>query len=277
VAVLSRDRERARSALGDLEAHTWAEPVSEPAPAQAFSGCDGVINLLGEPLAQAWTDSAKRSIRDSRVLGTRNLVEGLRAVEPPPRVLVSQSASGYYGAHGDEEVDESWPPQSGDFLADVLAEWEEEARSAEQIGMRVVMTRTGLVLSAGGALEKMLPPFKLGIGGPVAGGRQYVPWVHVEDAAGALVHCLDTDSASGPVNVCAPEPVTNAEFSRTLGRVLGRPAVVPVPRLALKVLYGEMAVTVTTGVRMVPRRLEELRYAFQHPKLEEALRSAIGG
>lgn len=143
--------------------------------------------------------------------------------------------------------------------------------------MRVARTRTGVVLAeGGGALEKMLPPFKLGVGGPVAGGRQYVPWVHVDDVAGALLFCLDTDEASGPVNVCAPEPVTNRELSKALGRVLSRPAVAPVPALALRLLYGEMAQIVTTGVRAMPRRLEELGYRFQRPDLEDALRAATG-
>jgi uncharacterized protein (TIGR01777 family) len=282
VVALSRDPDRARERLGPgVDARAWADPKSEPAPADALTGSDAVVHLLGEPVAQRWSDAAKREIRDSRVLGTRNLVEGLRAAEPRPRVLVSQSASGWYGAHGDEPVDESAPAATeadpDDFLAQVVVAWEAEARRAEELGLRVVLTRTGVVLSeGGGALEKMLPPFKLGVGGPVAGGRQYVPWVHADDVVGAMLHVLDTDAASGPINVSAPEPVTNRELSSALGRVLRRPAFMPVPGLAVKLLYGDMASIVTTGVRMVPRRLEELGYEWRRPDLDDALRAATG-
>lgn len=275
VVALSRDAGRARASLpAGTEAHEWAAPDRDPAPAAALEGAGGVVHLLGETVAQRWTERARRAIRESRVAGTRNLVAGLRQVQPRPRVLVSQSASGYYGARGDEPVDESGAA-GDDFLARVVVDWEAEARNAEELGLRVVLARTGVVLSEhGGALEKMLPPFKLGVGGPVAGGRQYVPWVHADDAAGALLFCLDNDAASGPVNVAAPEPVSNRELSKALGRVLGRPAVAPVPALAVKLLYGEMAQVVTTGVRMVPARLAQLGYEFRRPELEDALRSA---
>jgi uncharacterized protein (TIGR01777 family) len=220
---------------------------------------------------------ARRRIRASRELGTRNLVEGLRAAaEPRPRVLVSQSAVGIYGPHGDEPVDENTPAASGDFLADVVVAWEAEARRAEELGMRVTLTRTGVVLAyAGGALEKMLPPFKFGVGGPVAGGKQYVPWVHLDDVVGAMLFCIDDERASGPINVTAPEPVTNKVLSKTLGRVLVRPAVTPVPAFAVRFLYGEMASIVTTGARVMPRRLEELGYVYRRPELEPALRAAV--
>src|SRR5438132_6157241 len=278
VVALSRDPDRARERLGpDVDARPWADPKSEPAPADALAGCDGVVNLLGEPVDQRWSEAAKREIRDSRVLGTRNLVEGLRAADPRPGVLVSQSASGWYGARGDEPLDET-EPAADDFLATVVRDWEAEARRAEEeLGTRVVLTRTGVVLSkSGGALEKMLPPFKMGVGGPVAGGGQYVPWVDLEDVVGAMVFALKTDAASGPINVTAPEPVTNGELSKTLGRVLRRPAVMPVPGFALKALYGEMAFIVTTGARVVPRRLQELGYSFSWPDLEESLQAATG-
>jgi uncharacterized protein len=279
VTVLSRDPGRARELLGDsVEAFGWPEPKREPAPVEALRGCEAVVNLLGERLDQRWSDGAKREIRDSRVLGTRNLVAAMRELptEERPAVLVSQSASGYYGARGDEPVDESEPP-GRDFLAGVVREWEAAAGEAEQLGLRVAVTRTGVVLSeAGGAVKKMLTPFKLGVGGPVAGGRQYLPWVHVDDVAGAIAFSLRSDRASGPLNACAPEPVTNAEFSKALGRVLRRPAVMPVPAFALKLLYGEMSAVVTTGVRMVPARLRELGYEFRRPDLEAALRDATG-
>ena len=273
VTALSRD-----PAAADLGVETlgWPDPKRERPPAGAFHGRDAVVNLLGETLAQRWSDEAKREIRESRVLATRNLVAALATLPEAerPRTLVSQSAIGFYGSRGEERIDEGQPAGS-DFLAGVVRDWEAEAQKAE--GIRVVLTRTGVVLSPqGGALARMLPFFKLGIGGPVAGGRQYVPWVHLDDVIGAILFCLDTAAASGPVNVTAPEPVTNKELSRTLGRVLRRPAFAPVPGLAVKALYGEMATIVTTGQRAVPRRLTELGYEFRRPDLEAALRDATG-
>jgi uncharacterized protein (TIGR01777 family) len=269
VAILSR------SGRGDSIA--WPDPKAEPPPAEALRGRDAVVHLAGEQLAQRWSEDAKREIRDSRVLGTRNLVAGLHDLpeDERPRTLLSQSAVGIYGPRGDEPVDES-AAAADDFLAEVVTEWEAEARGAEELGLRVVSPRTGVVLTkGGGALEKMLPPFKLGVGGPVAGGRQYVPWIHLDDVVGAMLFCLDNEAASGPINVTAPNPVTNKELSKALGRVLRRPAVAPVPGLAVKLLYGEMAMVVTTGQRAVPKRLEELGYEFRKPELEPALRSAV--
>jgi uncharacterized protein len=277
VTALSRDPDSAREKLG-VDAARWSDPRSEPAPVAALRGSGGVVHLLGEPVAQRWSDEARREIRDSRVLGTRNLVAALRELPESerPGTLVSQSATGVYGPRGDERVDET-EPAAGGFLAEVTEAWEAEARGAEELGMRVATTRTGVVLSeSGGALEKMLPPFKLGVGGPVAGGRQYVPWIHLDDVVGAIVFALDTPTASGPLNVTAPEPVTNRELSTALGHVLHRPAIAPVPGLALKLLYGDMASIVTTGVRAVPRRLLDLGYRFRRPDLEDALRDATG-
>jgi hypothetical protein len=191
-----------------------------------------------------------------------------------PKVLVSASATGWYGPRGDERLSEDEPP-ADDFLGRVVQGWEREARKAEDLGLRVAMLRTGVMLSPdGGALAKMLPPFKAGIGGPVAGGKQWVPWVHADDVVGAYLFALDHDEVAGPVNATAPEPVTNKELSRTLGRVLRRPAFAPVPGPAIKVLYGEMASIITTGQRAVPTRLAELGYDFRQPELEPALRSA---
>ena len=273
VTALSRD-----PATAGLEVETlgWPDPKKERPPAGAFHGRDAVVHLLGENLAQRWSGEAKREIRDSRVLATRNLVAALKALPEAdrPRTLVSQSAVGWYGPRGSERIDED-QPGGGDFLAGVVRDWEAEAQKAD--GMRVVLTRTGVVLSPqGGALAKMLPFFRLGIGGPVAGGKQYVPWVHMDDVVGAILFCL-AEQCSGPVNVTAPEPATNKELSRTLGRVLRRPAFAPVPALAVKVLYGEMATIVTTGQRVVPGRLMELGYEFRQPDLEAALRSATAG
>jgi uncharacterized protein (TIGR01777 family) len=275
VTALSRHAGRAASSLG-TDTEEWRRHKEEPPPSEALRGRDAVIHLLGETVAQRWTDSAKREIRDSRVMSTRRLVEALGELpeDERPSSLVSQSATGFYGARGGERLSEDAPP-GDDFLAQVVRDWEAQAREAERHGLRVVAARTGVVLSPeGGALEKMLPFFRLGIGGPVAGGRQYVPWVHLDDVVGAFVACLDGE-LSGPVNVTAPEPVTNTELSKTLGRVLRRPAFAPVPALAVRALYGEMAMIVTTGQRAVPSRLEGSGYRFRQPDLEAALRSTV--
>jgi hypothetical protein len=276
VVALSRDPERGQRVLGDgAEVHPWPDPTSAPAPAQALAGADGVIHLLGEPIDQRWSDDAKRRIRDSRIEATRQLVTGINAIDEVsrPNVLVSQSAVGYYGPRGDAPLDEQ-ASAGHDFLAEVVAGWEREAAGAAAV--RVACTRTGVVLSpSGGALAKMLPFFKLGIGGPVAGGRQYVPWVHLDDVVGGLIHCLDDDRASGPVNLTAPNPVTNAELSRALGHVLGRPAVLPVPGFAVKLLYGEMAEIVITGQRALPARLSEIGYTFRHTDVQAALADVL--
>jgi uncharacterized protein len=277
VVALSRDRDRAQQQLGPgVETHEWREPQTQPPPAAALEGADAVINLLGEPIAQRWTSTVKREIRDSRVLSTRALVAALAALPEAngPKTLVSQSAVGYYGPRGDEELDED-AARGDDFLASVAADWEREA-SAASPRARVVCTRTGVVLAgSGGALAKMLPPFRLGVGGPVAGGRQYFPWVHLDDVASALVHCATEHAAAGPVNVTAPSPVTNRELSRTLGRVLHRPAVLPIPAFALWLLYGQMAAIVVTGQRAVPTRLQAAGFEFRHTELEPALRDVL--
>jgi uncharacterized protein len=277
VVALSRDPERGQRVLGDgVEVHPWPDPVGEPPPAEALAGVDTIVNLLGEPIAQRWTDTAKQRIRESRVQGTRAVVTALKALaaDGRPRALISQSATGYYGPRGDAPLDEQASP-GDDFLAGVVVAWEQEAAAAES-SARVVCTRTGVVLSpGGGALAKMLPFFKLGIGGPVAGGQQYVPWIHLDDVVGGLIHCIDDEQASGPVNLTAPEPVTNAELSRALGHALGRPAVLPVPGVAVRLLYGEMAEVVTTGQRAIPARLGELGYTFRHPGIELALKDVL--
>jgi uncharacterized protein len=254
----------------------WPDPKTAGPPLDTLSGQDGVVHLLGEQIAQRWTDDAKREIRDSRILSTRNLVAAIGELPEGerPKVLVSQSGAGWYGHRGDERLDES-APAGDDFLARLSAGWEAEARAAEALGVRVVVNRTGMVLSpSGGALAKMMPFFKAGVGGPVAGGRQYVSWIHLDDVVGAILFELDTDAASGPVNLTAPEPATNKELSKALGSALRRPAVAPVPALAVKALYGEMADIVTTGQRAVPKRLTELGYTFRRPELEAALLDA---
>jgi uncharacterized protein (TIGR01777 family) len=288
--ALSRDPERARRALvrghgdgdtpagggGELRAVAW-DPQAEPAPADGLAGSDAVVHLAGEPIAQRWTAAAKRAIRDSRVRGTRNLVEGLAALAAPerPATLVSGSAIGYYGAHGEEPLDEE-APAGADFLAQTCAAWEAEADAAAELGTRVVKVRTGVVLDpAGGALAKMLPPFRLGLGGPVAGGRQYVSWIELEDLVGIFLAALADARWSGAVNATAPEPVPNAVLSKALGRALRRPALLPIPGFALRALYGEMAQVVTTGARVLPARALMNGYEFRHGALDGALRAAL--
>jgi uncharacterized protein (TIGR01777 family) len=275
VTVLSRDPERAHAALAGVEAHAW-RPLDEPAPAAALSGRDAVVHLAGESVAQRWNDESRRRIHASREIGTRNLVAGLRAADPRPGTLVSASGINYYGPRGDEPVTEE-AAAGDDFLARVCAAWEREAARAAELGLRVVALRTAVVLDRdGGALSKMLPFFRLGVGGPVAGGRQYMPWIHADDVVGLYLVALDDDAWNGPVNASAPEPVTNRDFSRALGRALHRPAFAPVPGFAVRLLYGDMAEIVTTGQRAVPTRALERGYAFRHTDLDEALRDAVG-
>ena len=275
VTVLSRNPDGARAKLGDVDAVRW-DPKEGPAPAEALAGRDAVVHLAGEDVGQRWSKAVKREILESRELGTRNLVDGLRAAGPRPRTLVSASASGFYGPRGDEAVGEHEPAGS-DFLADVVVRWEREAQAAEGLGVRVVRLRTGVVLAAdSGALAKMLPPFRLGAGGPVGSGRQYLPWIHLDDVVAMYLQAIDDERWSGAVNVAAPHPVTNREFAKALGRALHRPAVAPVPALALKALYGEMSTIVLNGVNMVPRRAGELGFRFAHPEVDEALRSTLG-
>jgi len=273
VTVLSRNAQRASEQLG-VEAVAW-DMRGEPAPVQALAGQDAVVHLAGENVAQRWSDDAKREIRESREIGTRNLVAGIAAEQPHPPLLVCASASGFYGAHGPEPVDEGSPP-GRDWLADVCVRWEREADGAARHDVRVIKVRTGIVLDAeGGALAKMLPPFKAGIGGPIGGGRQYLPWIHRDDLVGLYLAAIDSTDFSGAVNASAPEPVTNKDFSKALGSVLSRPALAPVPGFTIKLMFGEMSQIVLTGVRMVPGRAQELGYTFAHADLEAALRDTL--
>jgi uncharacterized protein (TIGR01777 family) len=277
VVALTRSGDRAGS-LADLGAdvRAWPSPTETPPPADALAGADAVVNLLGEPIAQRWSGPVKEAIRSSRVLGTRQLVSALRALEPDqrPAVLVSQSAIGFYGPLGDGAVDETSPPGS-DFVADVAAKWEAEALAVADI-MRVAVTRTGVVLARDGALAKMLPIFRLGIAGPIASGRQVMSWIHLDDAAGATLLCLSDAGASGPINFTSPGAVDNRAFTRALAAAIHRPAVIPVPTFALRLAYGEMAEVLTTGQRVVPARLQALGYDFRYPEINGALRAILG-
>jgi uncharacterized protein (TIGR01777 family) len=277
LTVLSRDPERARlraPGLASVQVLRW-DPLREPAPAEALAGRDAVVNLAGESVAQRWSESAKRAIRDSRVTGTRNLVAGLHGCEARPRTLVSASGVNYYGPRGEEPLDED-APAGRDFLAEACSAWEAQAASAAALGVRVVQLRTGVVLAPhGGALAKMITPFRLGLGGPVAGGRQYISWIHLEDHIALLLAALEDERWSGPLNATAPEPVTNGEFSRALARALHRPALVPVPGFALRLLYGEMAEVITTGQRVLPAKALVLGFRFGHPRVREALEAVL--
>lgn len=271
VVGLTRDPQRARRTNPSVSWRTW-EPTLERPPAAAFEGVDGVVHLLGEKINQRWTDGAKQRIMESRRTGTHNLVGTIAGLEKKPRVLVSQSAIGCYGDRGEAIVDESTAQGEG-FDAEVVREWEKAAREVEGTGVRLVVIRTGHVLDPrGGFLGAQLTPFRLGVGGPLAGGSQYVSWIHVEDEVGILLWALDNDKVSGVVNATAPNPVTNRVFSKGLGKALGRPAVIPVPGLTVDLMYGrEFGKVLRGGQRVMPRRALDLGYEFQHPDLDEAL------
>jgi uncharacterized protein (TIGR01777 family) len=275
VIGLSRDPQRARGTNPGVVWHAW-EPTLERPPADAFENVDGVVNLEGEKINQRWTDEAKRRIMESRRTGTRNLIAAIAGLERKPAVLVNQSAIGFYGDRGEAMVDESAEPGEG-YDAEVVREWEAAAREAEGTGMRLAIVRTGHVLdSHGGLLGELLPPFKLGVGGPIAGGRQYMSWIHIDDEAGILLWALDDDKVSGVVNSTAPNPVTNREFSHAIGRALHRPASVPVPGFVLDLKFGgEFGKVLRGGQRVIPRRALDLGYEFRYPDIDGALQNLL--
>lgn len=276
VVGLSRDPQRAQATNPTLTWHAW-QPATERPPAAALEGVDAVVNLVGEELNQRWSEDAKRRFRESRERATKNLVDAIAAAEARPRVLVSQAASGYYGAdQGDAILDEDRPPGDG-FLAGLVADWEAAARQAEGAGVRVVTVRSGVVLDPGsGFLAQLLPPFKLGVGGPVGPGTQYVPWIHRDDEVAVFLWAIDNESATGAYNAAAPNPATNRDLSKALGHVLGRPAMVPVPKLAVRALRGPDVANLAVGSqRMVPRRLLDEGFAFRFAEVEPALRDLL--
>jgi uncharacterized protein (TIGR01777 family) len=242
---------------------------------EAWEGVETVIHLAGEPVATRWTEEQKRRIRDSRVKGSQNLVAGMRAAPRPPKVFVSASAVGFYGDRGDEVLNESSESGAG-FLSEVCLDWEAESARARELGARVALVRVGVVLSpSGGALEKMLLPFKLGLGGRVGDGRQWFPWIHIEDIVGIFLHALSSPAVDGSINGVAPGIVTNVEFTRELAAALNRPVFFPVPKLALRVLMGEMSEVVTASQRIVPQVALDTGYQFKHPNLRPALESIL--
>jgi uncharacterized protein (TIGR01777 family) len=252
------------------------DPARGALPPMALDGVDAVVHLAGEPVAHRWTADRKRAIRDSRVRSTELLAQAVRALPRKPRVLLSGSAVGYYGNRGDELLDEASPPGT-DFLAQTCVEWERATAPVADAGVRVVLLRTGIVVSPhGGALARLLPIFRLGGGGPIGSGRQWMSWIGLGDHVRAMLHALVSEAMHGPVNLVAPNPVTNADFATTLGRVLTRPALVPVPAFALELLYGEMArATLLAGQRALPKQLMAAGFAFEQPTLEGALRAEL--
>jgi uncharacterized protein len=277
VVGLSRDPGRSRAANPRVTWHRWQPTLERPDPI-AFEGVEGVVNLVGERIDQRWNDEVKQRIMESRRQATHNLVQTIEALEESqrPQVLVSQSAIGYYGDRGEEQLDESSAPGSG-FVSEVPQAWEQAAHELDVAGVRVVVVRTGLVLSdKGGLLKEMLTPFKLGVGGPLAGGKMYFSWIHLEDEVGILLWALDNEQVSGAVNATAPEPVTNKEFSKALGRAVKRPAIAPVPGFVLDLKFGgEFGHVLRGGQRVLPKRTQELGYSFKHPRLDEALADLV--
>ena len=257
------------------KAARW-DPLAGTIDASAFEGVDAVVHLAGENIAERWTPAKKVRIRESRVNGTQVLCEALAHLASPPKVLVSASAIGYYGDRGEEILTEESAPGTA-FLSEVCRAWEAAADPARQKGIRVVHARFGVVLSAaGGALAKMLPPFRLGLGGVLGGGRQYLSWIALDDAVGAIQHAIVTDALQGPTNAVAPRAVTNQEFTKTLGAVLGRPTVIPLPAFAARLMFGEMAdELLLASTRVQPAKLLASGYGYRYPELEGALRHLL--
>jgi uncharacterized protein len=267
VQVLSRHA--GTNMPGNIKVWPWDPAKSEP-PADALRDTDAVIHLAGEPVAQRWTGHVKQRIRDSRELGTRHLVQAISKLPKPPGVLVCASASGYYGSRGDEILTEDSPAGTG-FLAGVCRAWEAEALKAEAFGTRVVRVRIGIVLDTrGGALQKMLPPFKMGVGGKMGTGKQWMSWIHIDDLVG-IFRCAVEQRVPGVMNGVAPYPVVNAEFTRTLAATLHRPAIFPVPEFALKLLFGEMSEVLFASQRVSPKAAEQAGYRYRFPQLSAAL------
>jgi uncharacterized protein len=270
--VLSREPDRAMKALARFRvaAARW-DPMLGPPSADVFNGIDVIFHLAGEPIADGrWTKARKQRICDSRVIGTKHLVDGLAKLDRRPPVLVSSSAVGYYGSRGDELLTESSAP-GDDFLADVCVAWEKAAIEAERLGMRVVLSRTGVVLGRGGALKKMLVPFKLGLGGRLGSGRQYMPWIHLDDLVGLMLFAAEQQANRGPMNAVAPTPITNREFTRALAHALHRPAILPAPYFGMRLLFGEFASILFASQRVLPDVATKQGYKFQYPEINTAL------
>lgn len=263
---------RGNPKAGDV---AW-DPLGGKLDSAALAGVDAVVHLAGENIGERWTDAKKKAIRESRTLGTTTLCEALAKMSVKPKVLVSASAIGFYGNRGDDILNESSAPGTG-FLPDVCKEWEASTKAAQDASIRTVLIRIGIILSKkGGALAKMLFPFKMCVGGVIGSGKQYMSWIELQDMVSAIVFALKTEALRGPVNLVAPRAVTNHEFTKTLGKVLSRPTIFPMPAFAAHAAFGEMANDLLVGgCRVVPERLTEAGFGFKHPELEGALRAAI--
>lgn len=271
VGVYSRHPGREKRAA--VASFFW-DPLEGEPPADSLNTMDAVIHLAGEPVAQRWNASVKRRIRDSRVLGTRALVDAIGQVQHKPKVLVCASAIGYYGDRGDEILTESSPPGNG-FLVDVCRAWEAEADRASQFGLRVIRLRIGFVLGkAGGALARMLPAFRACVGGRLGSGKQWMPWIHIDDVAEMFVYAAE-NGISGVWNAAAPNPVTNAAFTREMASLLHRPAVFPVPPFALKLAFGELAQHMLDSARVIPEAALKTNFPFRYPEIGLALRNLL--
>jgi uncharacterized protein (TIGR01777 family) len=275
VVGLTRDPEKAKPKNPTVRWYGW-QPTTDRPPTEAFDHVDAVVNVIGEEINQRLTEAAKRRIRESRITASRNLIQGIKTLEQPPKVFVGQSAIGYYGDRGAAIVDEDTERGEG-FTAQVPVDWEAAQQEVANLGLRLVILRTAPILNKrGGLLKQLLLPFKLGVGGPIAGGEQFLPWIHIDDEVALVLWALDNESVSGVLNASAPNPVTNREFSKALGRALHRPAVFPVPKLAVAAMRGsELADSVAGGARVIPRRAVDLGFEFRHPEIEEALKSAL--
>ncbi len=276
VTALSRNPEKTRSRMPDGVRSAPIARGEAEALSRIISGHDAVVNLAGEPvIGRRWNDAVRREIRDSRIEGTRTVVEAMVLAEEPPGILVNASAVGYYGDREEPEIAEDTGPGT-DFLAELSVAWEDAARHAGERGARVVLLRIGIVLSVdGGALPRLLPPFRFFVGGPIGNGRQGFPFIHIEDLAGLVLHALDREDLSGPMNATAPHPVTNARFSKALGRVIGRPSWLPAPRPALRLVIGAAAAVLVAGQMAVPKRALDTGYEFRFPDVDRTLHDLL--
>ena len=274
VVALSRDPDRARTILPQATILAW-QPTVAPPPAEAFDGIDVIVNLAGDSVGEGrWSTAKKKRLRDSRILATRNLLRGIERASTPPALLVSASAVGYYGTRGDETLTESSSP-GDDFLAKLCVDWECEALRARELGVRVVTLRSGIVLGHGGPLAKMVPLFKLGLGGPLGSGRQWMSWVHLQDLIGLILHAAASPAVQGPVNAGSPVPVRNSVFTRALASAIHRPAFLPAPALALRLVLGEFSNVLLASQKMIPETAQTSGYAFAFPDVNVALRHIL--
>jgi uncharacterized protein (TIGR01777 family) len=273
VVVLTRNIPKAALILGPRCRYVQWTDIKTPPPSDAFEGVEGIINLMGESIGEKkWTEEQKKKIVESRVEGTSKLIEALGKMSVKPKVFVSASAIGIYGNRGPEDLDENSEPGTG-FLSDLCQQWEDAANKAQKIGMRVAIIRVGVVLGkGGGALSKMVPLFKLGLGGRLGEGNQYMSWIHIQDLASMFVMALTDSSMSGPFNGTAPYPATNQDFTKVLGKVLRRPTFLPAPEKAIRTLLGEMATIVLEGQKVLPKKFKEKKFNYRYPTLEMTLK-----